>query len=714
MRRVGSSYVLDERVGAGAQGEVWRAHREDDPAATPLAVKLLRAELVDAPGVLDRFLRERATLTRVRSPHVVGVRDMVVEGSSFAIVMDYVGGGDLHDLLAAHGPLPPALAAGLGADVARGLASVHGAGIVHRDLKPANVLLAPTPPEAPRLDPRLADFGIARLADTVAASRLTGAIGTPLYMAPELLDPVTPTPAVDVYALGIVLCECLCGVPPYLGAPAQVLAQHARRDPGRPDGVPDALWDLLLPALAKEGADRPSATELSERLEALLPELEGVPAAARLSTPPPSTPSAVPHEWREEAADPRATRLEPRASARGAAGYGSPGGTTGRGVRAAATTVPAATAPAVTAPGRATSALGPELVARRRRRPLVAALVVLVLALGGAGALGLRWWLGRGADGDERSVASLPGRAVVSELRRLTDPSETVLGPDGTTIAARTAGEWALYDLDRTDQAPAWTGECDDLAYWTATRLLCTSTDAVSLVATDGTTSSQVPGPSSHHLVGTTGDTAVLIDDAPSLADTTLPGGVGTDVGARAFYVVADGDVTVHDATGEAVGTVRDAPERGSWVVSDDVSPEDLLSLLCTRPDEDTVAVAGGGGPVDVVLSRSEGCNAAVPGGVRLDVPSPTEGEACVITPRGLLDGGRLPISAGQPSSRTGGTGERLISFDLSDGSTAWSAAGTLLGVAAPAGKDAGVTEGTARVVEDSHGDVVVLGLSPE
>ena len=99
-RRLGSAYVLTSLIGTGAQGEVWLGNRVSDPASS-LAVKLLRADLLQDPGVIERFVRERATLMRVRSPYVVGVRDMVIEGTSFAIVMDFVDGGDLRELLAA-------------------------------------------------------------------------------------------------------------------------------------------------------------------------------------------------------------------------------------------------------------------------------------------------------------------------------------------------------------------------------------------------------------------------------------------------------------------------------------------------------------------------------------------------------------------------------------------------------------------------------------
>ena len=116
-------------------------------------------------------------------------------------------------------------------------------------------------------------------------------------MAPEILSPQAPTPAADVYSLGVMLYVMACAVPPFLGEPAQLLHQHARRDPGRPDGVPDPLWELMAAMLAKHPQDRPDADVVARSLEVMETALAGLPAAPRLPAPPPSAPSALPYDW---------------------------------------------------------------------------------------------------------------------------------------------------------------------------------------------------------------------------------------------------------------------------------------------------------------------------------------------------------------------------------------------------------------------------------
>ena len=288
MERLGSSYILEEHIGAGAQGDVWKGHREG--SEEPLAFKKLRSDLARERNVVDAFLKERDTLERVDSPHVVRLRDMVAEGEALALVMDYVGGGDLADVIRKQGTLAPGLVASYGAAIAAGLSAVHAASLVHRDIKPANILMddAATPAA-----PRVADFGVARICDSAASTRSTNGAGTPLYMAPEVADGLSAAPSMDIYSLGVVLYEMCCGVPPFIGGPMALLKSHVMMDPGRPDGVPDVLWDLIGRMMAKDPAARPTADQVGRTLTDAAPGLAGLPAAPRLSSPPAPVPASA-------------------------------------------------------------------------------------------------------------------------------------------------------------------------------------------------------------------------------------------------------------------------------------------------------------------------------------------------------------------------------------------------------------------------------------
>jgi hypothetical protein len=287
-RLLGSSYVLEEIIGRGAMGQVWSGR---DREGHRLAFKLLRPELTEDPKLVQRFIQERSILTSIEHPNVVRMRDLVVEGDTLAIVMDLVDGGDLRTLLSSKSTLPPARVAELGAGIAAGLAAVHAAGVIHRDVKPENVLLdgAFEPGR-----PRLTDFGIAKFVQQEGSSgRSTMLVGTPQYIAPELIDGQEPTAATDLYALGVMLYELVCGVTPFAGGSTlAVLRNHAERLPGRPPGVPDSLWELIAWLLGKHAAARPqSAGQVATLLDTLVPELLGVPAAPALSEPPEPEPS---------------------------------------------------------------------------------------------------------------------------------------------------------------------------------------------------------------------------------------------------------------------------------------------------------------------------------------------------------------------------------------------------------------------------------------
>ncbi|MEW1869144.1 serine/threonine-protein kinase [Streptomyces caelestis] len=273
MRPVGSKYLLEEPLGRGATGTVWRARQRETAgaeAAVPgqpgetVAIKVLKEELAGDADVVMRFLRERSVLLRLTHPNIVRVRDLVVEGDLLALVMDLVEGPDLHRHLRENGPFTPVAAALLTAQIADALGASHADGVVHRDLKPANVLLKQTGGE---MHPMLTDFGIARLADSPGLTRTHEFVGTPAYIAPESAEGRPQTSAVDIYGAGILLYELVTGRPPFSGGSAlEVLHQHLSAEPRRPSTVPDPLWTVIERCLRKNPDERPSAENLARGL----------------------------------------------------------------------------------------------------------------------------------------------------------------------------------------------------------------------------------------------------------------------------------------------------------------------------------------------------------------------------------------------------------------------------------------------------------------
>src|SRR5947208_112908 len=233
-RCVGNSYLLVRPIGHGATGTVWRA--VDRTAGDEVAVKLRREELVRQPKLVTRFVQERAILLMLRHEHIVRVRDLLTIGESLGLVMDLVDGGSLREYLHDRGTLPTAEAARVLGQVADALTEAHRLGVVHRDLKPDNILVHRG---EERLETRLTDFGIARVLHTRGMTTPGALIGTPNYLAPEAIHGAPPSPAADVYALGILLYELIVGRPPYSGGPAAaVLRRHVDETPHRYPEIP--------------------------------------------------------------------------------------------------------------------------------------------------------------------------------------------------------------------------------------------------------------------------------------------------------------------------------------------------------------------------------------------------------------------------------------------------------------------------------------------
>ncbi|MEG9247722.1 PASTA domain-containing protein [Arthrobacter sp. Soc17.1.1.1] len=234
---VDGRYVVDSRVARGGMSTVYLA--TDRRLDRRVALKVLYPHLADEPGFIDRFEQEAKSAARLSNPHVVGVLDQGVDeidGQPVAyLVMEFVRGRTLRDLLREHGRLTPRHALTLLDAVVEGLAAAHEAGLIHRDVKPENVLLS----DAGTV--KIADFGLAR---AVSASTGTATlVGTVAYLSPELVLGRPAEAQSDIYSTGVMLFELLTGRQPFTGeSPIQVAVQHAQSEVPAPS--------VLLPGLA--------------------------------------------------------------------------------------------------------------------------------------------------------------------------------------------------------------------------------------------------------------------------------------------------------------------------------------------------------------------------------------------------------------------------------------------------------------------------------
>ncbi|WP_433174662.1 protein kinase domain-containing protein [Actinoallomurus sp. CA-150999] len=250
-------YRLVGRIGRGGMGTVFLA---ESARGERVAVKVINPDLADDEMFRDRFRREVESARRVRRFCTAPVLDARLDGEPLFVVTEFVDGPDLDAFVRDSGPMRGSSLEHLAVGVATALTAIHGAGVVHRDLKPANVLLS-------SVGPRVIDFGIARALDTVSGATRTGQfIGTPAYMAPELIAGETASPASDVFAWGCVVAYAGTGRAPFdaSSVPA-VLYQIAHGEPSL-DDVDEGLRDLVAQALAKDPRQRPSAQELLDRL----------------------------------------------------------------------------------------------------------------------------------------------------------------------------------------------------------------------------------------------------------------------------------------------------------------------------------------------------------------------------------------------------------------------------------------------------------------
>jgi serine/threonine-protein kinase len=261
-------YEIRQRVGEGSTAVVY--HAWDRDLSRPVALKLLRDEVSLDPLGRERFQREVDAATTLSHPNLVTVYGSGVAGGRPFLVMELVKGRPYSEILRQRRPDERAGAA-LIEKAARGVGAAHAAGIVHRDLKPANLLVTADG------DVKVADFGLARVPSDAKGITVAGsALGTPMYMSPEVVSARPATPRSDVYALGTILYESLTGTPPHVGRSAMEVYRKTMLEevvpPGRKNPrVASALDALVMKALQKTPANRHSdAAELSEELRRFL------------------------------------------------------------------------------------------------------------------------------------------------------------------------------------------------------------------------------------------------------------------------------------------------------------------------------------------------------------------------------------------------------------------------------------------------------------
>ena len=394
MPREFGRYVLEDMIGSGGMGEVWRAR--DSRFDRLVALKLLPEALNRDAEFAHRFRRESHVAARLREPHVVPIHDFGEIDGRLYIDMRLVDGRDLGKMLE-EGPLAPDRALALLGQVADALEAAHADGLVHRDVKPSNVLVTPND------FVYVVDFGIARsVGSTRTSLTITGAtVGTLDYMAPERFTDQPIDGRVDVYSLACVLAQTLTARKPFGGEdlPALLYA-HLYADPPRPSdvvpGLPRALDDVIARGMAKRPEDRYDTP--GELIAAAREALREAPVRTA-SALPPVPPVAAPTVLGVQSRDGAHNSVQPLAPPPGPPPPGS------------FTRPPTAGRP----PRR-----------NRARRAALAAAAVLVLVAGG-----LTWWLWPRADDD--------GAAASSGTTAEEDPGTSA--PDGTGSPPRPSAE---------------------------------------------------------------------------------------------------------------------------------------------------------------------------------------------------------------------------------------------------------------------------------
>src|ERR1044072_8057935 len=277
-------YLLDRKLGQGGMGLVFKAHHKF--IKTQHAIKVILPDLVgNDPSLAARFRQEAMAAAAIRHPNTVSVTDYgVLQGTTPYLVMEFVEGRSLHDILAEQKRLSPVTAVEIMLAVCAGVAAAHRQGIVHRDLKPPHIMFRPGEPRGETL--KVLDFGLAKiksgeLLGSFVAAQTQGMMGSPFYMAPEQWSDEDIDIRADIYSLGIILYQMIAGDVPFKGKSVPSIMQMHLNNPPVPLAergieVPPALERAVQHALEKDPNKRPQTVEdfVAELREAM-PQAEG-------------------------------------------------------------------------------------------------------------------------------------------------------------------------------------------------------------------------------------------------------------------------------------------------------------------------------------------------------------------------------------------------------------------------------------------------------
>jgi eukaryotic-like serine/threonine-protein kinase len=287
-------FRVTRHIAEGGMGHVYEA---TSPAGERVALKVLHTALMTKPDVAFRFRREAELIDAVKSEHVprLYARGRDAKGRPF-MVLELIEGSELGEVIGDHGRIPLLPALEIAIQICRALVAAHAAGVVHRDLKPGNIIVDGDL-SAPRV--KVLDFSVSKSEDLQFTATGT-IIGTPSYMPPEQARGEEIGPGVDIYAVGAILYDMLCGRPPYEGSePGQVLAMLLTQPPPSPRSLaplmPESVEQLILKAIARDKKQRfPIVEALLEALESQYREMAARGSSETLAPPEPSNPVAAP------------------------------------------------------------------------------------------------------------------------------------------------------------------------------------------------------------------------------------------------------------------------------------------------------------------------------------------------------------------------------------------------------------------------------------